>query len=87
MTRGVPALTIEQKEIIKANISKFAVDIMKMEGMEGTTKRQIRDYQRRKGKTEEEFLVDDMEEYIGEHGLPKEYGSVMRYIRYLKGRM
>jgi len=87
MTRGVPALTIEQKEIIKANPSKFAGDIMKMEGMEGTTKRQIQDYQRRKGKTDEEFLADNMEEYIRDHGLPKEYGCIMMYLRYLKRRM
>jgi len=86
MTRGVPPLTIEQKEIIKANPSIFAADIMKMQGMEGTTKRQIQDYQRRTGKSDEELLADDLEEYIGEYGLPKEYGSVMRYIRYLKSR-
>jgi len=87
MTRGAAPLTFEQKEIIKANISQFAADIMKMPGMEGTSRRQIQDYQRRKGKRDEEILIDDLEEYIGEHGLPQEFAAVMKYIRYLKGRM
>jgi len=87
MTRGVPALTIEQKEIIKENSLKFAEDIMKIPGMKGTTKRQIRDFMRRIEHSEEEYLANELEEYIEDHGLPKEHAGVMRYIRYLKRRM
>jgi len=87
MTRGVPPLTIAQKTIIQNNLSKFSADIMKLPGMEGTSRRQIQDYRKRIGTSDEEYLVDVLEEYIAVHGLPLEFSCIMRYIRYLKTRM
>jgi len=60
---------------------------MKLKGMEGTTRRQIRDFKRRLRDSDEDYLANELEEYIGVHGLPKEYAGVMRYIWYLKGKM
>ena len=86
MTRGAPPLTIEQKEIIRSHPELYASQIIKLEGMEGTTKRQVEMYSRKPRDPEAKCLAECFEHYIEEHGLPYEYSSVYKYIKYLKAQ-
>ena len=77
-------LTRDQKEIIRHHRNLFAADIMKLPGMENTTKRQIQMYQRNPGPSEEQILAEAIETYVEKHGLASGYESVLAYAGYLK---
>ena len=84
MTRGV-SMTEKQKLICIAHESMFSEDIIKLDGMAGVSKRQVRDYlhlvaQHPEGRQ----LAERIEAYIEQNGLPKEFAAVIGYIRYLK---
>jgi len=88
MTRAAP-LTAEQKKIIRDNVSKyFPADLVKMQGMEGTTTRQISDYIH----TLTEYnphaeLADHIEQYIAANGLRQDCADgVMKFVKYLRGK-
>lgn len=86
MTRGI-GMTSAQKQICIENANKFPADICKMPGMEGTSSRQVADYLRKSRMPSEELqLADMLEKYIQNHGLPREYGSVLKYLSFLKSR-
>lgn len=87
MTRGI-GMTSAQKQICKDNQNCFPADICKMPGMDGTTPRQIADYLRKiRQPSEESKLADMLEKYIQNHGLPCEYGAVLKYLSFLKSRV
>lgn len=86
MPRGV-GMTAAQKQICLDNADMFPALICKLPGMEGTTSRQIADFLRKQRQPSEELqLAEMLENYIQTHGLPREYGSVLKYIPYLKSR-
>ena len=84
MTRGAAPLTLKQKEIILDNREKFASAIAVLPSMEGCTPRQINMFQKRIDGNKELVLADMLEAYVAENGVPKEFGAVVRYIRYLR---
>lgn len=78
-------LTEEQKSIILANQTKWADEICRMDGMDGVTTRQVKDYlKRHEQRTEEQTVIEVLEDYIKTHGLPRQYGVVIDYLNYLK---
>lgn len=86
MTRAYP-LTEAQKAIIENNLDLWEADVCKLEGMEGTTVRQVKDYRRRIvrfSESEHRNLADHIEQYIKHNGLPREYGIVLAYAQYLR---
>lgn len=84
MTRGAPPLTEEQKAIIRDHPELYAAQIVKLKGMEGTTKRQVEMYAKKPRQPEAQCLAECLERYIEEHGLPSEYAPVFKFLRYLK---
>jgi len=89
MTRGAPPLTVKQKDIIKEHMGKmFPVNICKMDGMEGTTKRQVADYIRSMPeRVDAELVIWTLETWIETHGLKVDYSSgVMKFLRDLRNR-
>lgn len=79
-------LTEEQKGIIRDNQTRWADDICRMDGMDGVTPRQVRDYIKRLESKPDDTaqLISTLETYICNHGLPRQYGIVMEYLNYLK---
>lgn len=87
MARGI-GMTGAQKQICIDNENKFPAEICKLPGMEGTSSRQVADYLRKYRKpSEERELADMLEDYIENHGLPREYGTVLKYVTYLRSRV
>lgn len=88
MTRAYP-LTDTQKSIIEENLDLWDAGICKLTGMEGTTVRQVRDYRRRitrESISEHRKLADHIDEYIKQYGLPRQYGNVIAWARFLRGK-
>lgn len=86
MARGI-GMTSVQKQICLDNAGMFPALIAKLPGMEGTTQRQIADYLRKKPtESQEHKLVEMLDDYIQTHGLPREYGSVLKYLEYLRAK-
>lgn len=86
MTRAYP-LTEAQKSIIENHLDLWDAELCKLDGMEGATVRQVKDYRRRITKdseSEHRKLADHIERYIRDNGLPREYGVVLAYAQYLK---
>lgn len=86
MTRAYP-LTDAQKTIIENNLELFDAQLIELEGMKGTTLRQVRDYRRRitrPPQSEHAQLAELIEQYILKHGLPQQYGAVLSWARYLR---
>lgn len=86
MTRGYP-LTEAQKSIIESHLDEWDADICKLDGMQGTSVRQVKDYRRRicrDSESEHRKLADHIEQYIRDNGLPREYGVVLAYAQYLR---
>ena len=86
MGRALP-LTENQKAIIRDNTSRFDADIIKLPGMEGTTTRQVSDYRKkvtRPSTSDARQLATALEQYISDHGLPSQYGIVLKYMHYLQ---
>lgn len=88
MTRAYP-LTEAQKAIVEENLGLFDSKICQLKGMEGTTIRQVKDYRKRitrESVSEHRQLADHIEQYIRQNGLPREYGAVISWARYLRGK-
>lgn len=88
MTRAYP-LTDTQKSIIENNLDVWDAELCKLPGMENTTVRQVRDYRRRfmhESESEHRKLADHIDEYIKQYGLPRQYGNVIAWARFLRGK-
>ena len=88
MTRAYP-LTDTQKSIIENNLNVWDAELCKLPGMENTTVRQVRDYRRRilhESESEHRKLADHIDEYIKQYGLPRQYGNVIAWARFLRGK-
>ncbi|MBE6506410.1 MAG: hypothetical protein E7Z72_00590 [Methanocorpusculum parvum] len=88
MTRAHP-LSDSQKRIIENNLGKWDKDICQLDGMAGTTPRQIADYRKRITRTsqsEHRQLAEHLQNYIRDNGLPSKYGAVISYIDYLQNK-
>ena len=80
-------LNPRQKQIIAENKDLFAADIIKLPGMENTSKRQVSDYQRElrnRPISDAEVLAASIRDYIEKHGLPAQYNAVFGYVKYLE---
>lgn len=87
MTAKARPLTPEQKKTIMNNRDKFPADIARLEGMAGTTPRQISDYLRQHPDgtpNPHADLADAIENYIRQYGLPSKHGGVIEYIKHLR---
>ena len=75
----------EQKLICIEHRTMFPADIIGLEGMQGVTKRQVRDYLHRASPSAaSRILANQIESYIETHGIPLEHVSVLSYIKHLK---
>jgi len=82
-------LTAAQKAIIEEHSELFDKDIVKLPGMENTSVRQVGDYRKkisRSAPSEHRQLADAIRDYVSKHGLPAQFGAVLNYEQYLRGR-
>ena len=82
-------LTPVQKSIIEEHPELFDKDIIRLPGMENTSVRQVGDYRKKVTKSapsEHRQLADAIRDYVSKHGLPAQFGIVLNYEQYLRGR-
>ncbi len=82
-------LTAAQKTIIEEHPELFDKDLIKLPGMENTSTRQVGDYRKkisRQAPSEHRQLADAIRDYVSKHGLPAQFGMVLNYEQYLRGR-